>query len=71
MSVGGNDRDEAERYRVVLSTEGFQIRDSSSGSLKADIWSSRADAERACEALSAGAPSAHDGVPAAGPAKGR
>jgi hypothetical protein len=44
-----------ERYVVQLSTEGFQVRDTDTGQLKADVWPSRRQAARACAALNAGA----------------
>ena len=48
--------EESERYVVQVTTEGFQIRDTATDQLKADVFSSRSDAEQACEALNASAP---------------
>ncbi len=44
-------RNEAERHVVEVTTEGFQIRDTEADRLRADVWSSRTDAETACNAL--------------------
>lgn len=44
-------REEEERHVVEVTGEGFQIRDTETDRLRADIWSSRTDAEIACDAL--------------------
>jgi len=41
----------ATRHAVEVTTEGLQIRDTQTGALRADVWSSRKAAETACEEL--------------------
>lgn len=43
--------EEADRHVVELTGEGFQIRDSETDRLRADVWSARSDAEAACDSL--------------------
>jgi hypothetical protein len=42
---------EAERYVVELTTEGYQVLDTRTDSLRADAWARRCDALVACDAL--------------------
>jgi hypothetical protein len=44
-------REEAQRHVVEVTGEGFQIRDSETDRLRADMWGSRTDAEAACDSL--------------------
>lgn len=44
-------REEAARHVVAVTTEGFQILDRETESLRADTWGSRGDAQEACDAL--------------------
>jgi len=42
---------ESARYAVELSTEGYQVLDTRTGTRRADVWASREDAQGACDAL--------------------
>lgn len=43
--------EEVQRHVVELTGEGFQMRDSETDGLRADVWGARSDAEAACDSL--------------------
>jgi len=43
--------DEAIRHVVEVTTEGYQVLDTRTEALRADVWASRGEAQTACDAL--------------------
>lgn len=43
--------EEAPRHVVEITSEGFQVFDTRTGALRADVWSTREQAQGACQQL--------------------
>ena len=54
--------EELGRHVVEVTTEGFQVLDTDSESLRADVWASRGEAEAACAALNESRPASTGAV---------
>lgn len=57
-----------ERYLVTLTGEGFQILDTETNTLRADVWASRFRAMQACADMNEGKPVAKASRPNRAPA---
>jgi len=49
--LGFDDAGEAPRHIVEVTTHGYQVLDTRTQALRADVWGSRGDAQSACDAL--------------------
>jgi hypothetical protein len=59
----GHHPEEPPRHVVDITAEGFQVLDTWTDALRADVWGSRGQAQGACDQLNGCAGSARDGDP--------